>query len=522
MTKTTQPTQNKLINERVVLILSIFIAGLCSIVYELLISTTSSYFLGDSIKQFSITIGVYMAAMGVGSFLSRLIQTDLLRKFILVEIVLGLVGGSCVPLLYFFFASTDLWGFKLLNVLLITAIGLMTGLEIPLFTRIMKIYYPLKINLSNVLSLDYLGALVATLIFPFVLLPWLGTFKSSLIFGLINLSVGFINLWYFADVLEIKKRRAYNVAAWTVGIYFVLMLVFSNVILARWNDGLYRDDIIFYKQTQYQHLVLTKGGDDVRMYINRVIQWSSTDEYRYHEPLVHIPMAVVPYKKNILVLGGGEGLAVRELLKHPEVETITVVDLDDEVFRLAVENPQVIKINNNSLKDPRVIPIAEDAYTFLQNNHQTFDLIISDLPEPSNESLARLYSAEFFRMAQKRLSPYGIFATQATSTFHARKAFWCINSSAQAGGFRYTYPYHAYVPSFGDWGFLMASNIPLDTTDIHINVPTRFLDDPTAKQLFYFEKDLIMDSIPPSTLDQPRLLEYYMEEWEKWGRLSGE
>ncbi len=505
--------------EKIVLIVSIFIAGLCSIIYELLISTTSSYFLGDSIKQFSITIGVYMAAMGVGSFLSRLFKGDLLLQFIGVEIVLGLIGGSSVPILYFIFANSDYWGFMSVMILLIVLIGILTGLEIPLLARIMKEYYPLKINLSNVLSLDYMGALLATLLFPFFLLPWLGTFKSSLIFGIINLLIGFLNLWYFSPWLNVSKKRILSLASFTVLAYFGLMLFFAQSLLSYWNDSLYKDDIIYYEESPYQHIVLTKGGEDVRLYLNRVIQFSSMDEYRYHESLVHIPMSFAPYKGSVLLLGGGEGLAVREILKHKDVKEIYVIDLDPSILDLAVNNPHVKKINQGAMLDPKVIAIPQDAFVFLREKTMLFDVIISDLPDPTNESLARLYSREFFKLAKKRLSPNGIFVTQATSPNLATNAFWCINSSIKAADLN-TYPYQAYVPSFGGWGFIIASNNELDINDISIDVPTEFLDNKTSKSLFEFEKDIILDSIPASTLDKPHVLELYLKDWNKWSKES--
>lgn len=303
--------------EKAILVVNIFIAGLCSIIYELLISTTSSYFLGDSIKQFSITIGIYLAAMGLGSYLSRLLGGQLILRFIEVEILLSLVGGSSVPILYFVFANSTYTHFYLIMILMITLIGLLTGLEVPLLSRILTKHYPLKINLSNVLSLDYIGGLIATLLFPFILLPWLGVYHSSLVFGLVNLSLGVINLRVFRSLLDGNKKRKYWLSVFLAIAYFAIMLVTAGQLLRAWSDTFYRDRIIFTKTTPYQNLVLTKGGDDLRLYINRVIQFSSTDEYRYHEPLVHLPMSQANYRKKVLILGGGEGLTAREVLKYP-------------------------------------------------------------------------------------------------------------------------------------------------------------------------------------------------------------
>ncbi len=505
--------------EKAVLIVSIFIAGLCSIIYELLISTTSSYFLGDSIRQFSITIGLYMAAMGVGSYLSRLFNKELLWRFIETEILLGLVGGISVPLLYLAFIYTGFAGFNGIMIGLILIIGLLTGLEVPLLTQLMKEHYSLGVNLSNVLSLDYLGALIATLLFPFFLLPWFGVFVSSVVFGIANIFLAFINLWHFAPDIPAFRKRVYWAASLGVFFLFAGLLAGSKYLLNEWNDRLYKDRIVFVKTTPYQTLVLTRGGDDLRLYIDRVIQFSSIDEYRYHESLVHPAMSLSAYRKQVLILGGGEGLAAREVLKHPDVEGVTIVDIDPEVFRIAQETPQISALNGGSLNNPKVKLVSEDAFVFLQKNAALYDLIIADLPDPSNDALARLYSSEFYKLIHKRLTPNGVFTTQATSPFHTRDAFWCIEASIRDGGFSHTLPYHAYVPSFGDWGFIAAAKRPIEVRDIKVAVPVKFLDPTTLQKLFLFEPDLLpVDALKANSLDYPTLLGYYLEAWQKWSR----
>ena len=285
------------IPEKTILIIAIFIAGLCSLVYELLISTTSSYFLGDSVKQFSITIGVYMASMGLGSFISRYINTGLLSAFVIVEIILGLTGGASVPILYYFFETLSREEYTLLMILLTAAVGTLTGLEIPLLARIMKKYYPLKVNLSNLLSLDYLGALFATLIFPFVMLPFFGTFRTSIFFGMVNIFLGYVIVWYFSAHFKGRATTILTITSLTFLISFSALLHYAQPLLQRWNDASFTHKMIFSKQTPYQHLVLTKNKNDIRMYINRIIQFSSLDEYRYHESLGLIPLHAATYKK---------------------------------------------------------------------------------------------------------------------------------------------------------------------------------------------------------------------------------
>jgi len=265
---------------------------------------------------------------------------------------------------------------------------------------------------------------------------------------------------------------------------------------------------------------LTKRGEDTRLYLNKMIQWSSIDEHRYHEALVHIPMMQARHRRQILILGGGEGLAVRELLKYPDVEQITIVDLDQAIFDLATEHPIVRKINEQSLSSEKVIPVAQDAYQYLQQTPFLYDLIIIDLPDPSNESLARLYSREFYQLVSKRLAAQGLLVTQATSPFFNLNTYWCIENTMEAAELPYIYPYHAYVPSFGDWGFMMASKVPLDTSRWQLEVPTQFLEKNMIPTLFYFPKDFVEVDSTFSTLDRPAILEFYLDEAGRWNRMG--
>lgn len=500
--------------ESVVLIVSIFIAGLCSIIYELLISTTSSYFLGDSVKQFSVTIGIYMASMGVGSYISRFFEKNLLSKFIALEIMLGFIGGISVPCLYLAFAFTDSYYYFMFS--FIVAIGVLIGMEIPFLTRLMQEYYTLKVNISNILSLDYMGALIATMMFPFLLLPFVGVFKSSLVFGLVNMIIGFINLWGFSSQLNIRRKTIYYIACSLSCLFLILLIFFSQVLLKEWNNGVYEDRVVYAKRSSYQNIVLTKNKNDIRLFLNGGLQYSSIDEYRYHETLVHVPLGTSGSYKRVLILGGGDGLAVREILKHKNIEDIVLVDLDPEVVRLANNNPLVLKLNKGSLKNSKVKVFNEDAFVFLKNNRTKFDVIIADLPDPSNISLARLYSLEFYKLVEKNLDNKGVFLSQATSPFFAKKTFWSIGKTIKESGMRNIYPLHVNVPSFAEWGFVLASKVGIEVNNIKINTKTKFLESRSIAKLFNFDKDLVDKDVNISTLNHPYVLDYYLSEWEYW------
>lgn len=501
--------------QKQVLIGSILIAGLCSIIYELLISTTASYFLGDSIRQFSLTIGIYMAAMGLGSWLSRWFRKDLLLSFIGVEIVLALVGGLSVPLLYLAYAYTD--QVQPIMILLILAVGTLTGLEVPLLTRILEHHDVLARNLSNVLSLDYLGALLATLAFPFLVLPFLGVFQSSLLFGLLNLALGLLNLWYFAPQLQLQRKRVLVWSSMLVSGFLFTLLIFSKGLLHEWTNSLYNDRVIYRQQTPYQTLVMTKYKDDLRLFLNGNLQFSSVDEHRYHESLVHIPLSQHASPQDVLLLGAGDGLAVRELLKYPSIDSITVVDLDPAVVELARQHPHLRSMNQGSLDNPKVNTIAADAMVYLKEHRHRYDIILADLPDPNNVSLARLYSKEFYRLIRQRLKPDGIFTTQATSPYFAPDAFWSVEKSLQAAGFPQVAPYHVQVPSFGDWGFIYASLNPRPIQAVRPRISTRFLTLDAMAEALTFDKDIHpKQAVLASSLDRPMIHRYYMDGWTYW------
>ncbi|MEM6772687.1 MAG: fused MFS/spermidine synthase, partial [Bacteroidota bacterium] len=386
-------------------------------------------------------------AMGIGSFLTKYVQEGELAAFIRTELLLGLLGGLSVPLLYFLFQHQNNTQYQWTMLALVFAIGLLTGLEIPLLTRVMKRYSPLKDNLANVLGFDYVGALAATLLFPFILLPFVGLYSSSLIFGAVNLLLGFGVCWFFRDQLPKRQQRMVYLYTLLGLVGFGLLMAWARPFLAQWEASAYPHRVIYREQSPYQQITLTQNRDDLRLYLNRVIQFSSRDEYRYHEALALIPSASVPQVKQALILGGGEGLLARELLKLPELEKLTIVDLDERVFALADRHQGIRALNAGAMQSKKVQCIATDAAVFLRTDTNHYDLILADLPDPSSESVARLYSTWFFGLAKARLSANGVFATQATSPFHTRKTYWCIHKTLQAVGCEHIHPDQVLVPS---------------------------------------------------------------------------
>lgn len=492
---------------------SIGIIAICGLIYELIIGALSSYLLGDSVEQFSLTLGFYLSAMGLGSFLSRAVRGNLLRTFLLVELAIGLIGGVSAAGLYaaYAIAPRSYW---IIMIATLVLLGTLIGLEIPLLTRIAARYGNLRDTLANVLAVDYLGALVAALLFPLVLLPTIGLTRTAFLTGLFNLLVVGINLRVFGR--DLRGARGLSVVAALLGIGLGLGAVGATDFSAWIEQRLYQDEIVHAEQSAYQRIVITSNGDDTRLYLDRELQFSSRDEYRYHESLIHPAMSLAAPRDRVLIIGGGDGLAVREILKYPDVHSVTLVDLDPAVTHLGQTFGPLVSLNGGSLADPRVQIVNTDGYRYLADSRAQWAVIISDLPDPRNEGLAKLYSREFYSLVRRRLAPGGVFVAQLSSPFFVRQAYWCAVHTIQAAGLT-VQPYHSLVPAFGgDWGFALAAAGPLRWDTAHLTVPTRFLTDARLLTLPQFDPDTADLPTDISTLDQPAILRYYIDAWRHW------
>jgi spermidine synthase len=507
--------------QQITLLFATFIIAICGLIYELLISTLSSYLLGDSVYQFSLVIGLFMTSMGIGAWSSRFIEGELPKQFVRLQLLVGLFGGLSAPLLFFAFAV--LGNYTPFLFLVIILLGTLLGVEIPLVIRILKEHFPLKTNVSNVFTADYIGALIAALVFPLVLMPQLGLMQSGLLIGVLNTAIGLLALFIFRE----KISQYQHLLGYGSVLLLLLILGFfvSSSFVTRMESRLYQDTLIYAENSSYQQrLILTKRNQRLRFYINGALQFDSFDEYRYHESLVHPVMSLVKSVENILILGGGDGLAVRELLSYQAIEKITVVDLDPAVTELFKTKPLLQKINHNALNHPKVNIFNQDAWKFLENNQQLYDVIILDLPDPNTISLSRLYSTVFYKLVKQHLSQAGVLVTQATSPLYSHKAFWSINKTLQqpstAGEITqnwYTLPYHVHVPSFGEWGFILASRQLLKVEQIQLaKRDYRFLAPLSLAQLFEFPKDMEKIDVEANTLSSQPLLKYYQEGWKQW------
>jgi len=495
-----------------ILLASVLLIAACGLVYELVAGALASYLLGDSVTQFSTVIGTYLCAMGVGSWLSRHLGRGLVARFVAVELLVALVGGWSAAVLFLAFAYTG--AFRLVLYLLVGAIGGLVGLEIPLLMRILKDRYTFKDVVANVLTLDYLGALGASILFPILLVPHLGLVRSALLFGLINAGVALWSALLFRRHLGAPRLLAG--ACVTVLCVLAVGMAGANRITNLVEENLYADDVILATSSKYQRIVLTAWKNDLRLFLNSHLQFSSRDEYRYHEALVHPGLAATPWARRVLILGGGDGLAAREVLRYPTIESVTLVDLDPVMTRLFATHPLLSKLNGGSLASPRLHIVNTDAFVWLDGDPDFFDFIIIDFPDPSSYNLGKLYTTAFYRLAAKHLSRNGLLVVQSTSPLFARRSYWCIERTIAEAGL-HTYPYHVYVPSFGEWGFVLAGTRAY-APPTELPGDLRFLTPLTVAQLFDFPVDMRPVAVQPNHLNNQVLVRYYEQEWNEINR----
>jgi spermidine synthase len=492
------------------LLVSVFVVATCGLIYELVAGTLASYLLGDSVTQFSTIIGTYLFSMGIGSYFSKFFKGNLISWFVKIEIMVGLVGGFSSCLLYILFEQ--ILYFRLMLYLLVGITGILVGLEIPLLMRILKDRLEFSELVSKIFTFDYIGALLASIIFPLVLIPFLGILKTSFLFGIFNVAVAWFICYLFASEIADYKR----LKIWAVLSIIVLLSGFIlSERLVKFAESLaYQDKIIYSKSSPYQRIILTKGGNELRLYLNGNLQFSSMDEYRYHEALVHPGLASLKEPKRVLVMGGGDGLAVREILKYASVKEVVLVDLDKMMTDLFQSSDLLSTLNRKSFSSSKVKIINDDAFVWLKNEHSQFDFVVVDFPDPSNYSLGKLYSRSFYKELAKVIMPGGCAVIQSTSPFVARRSFWIINETLKYVGFK-TLPYHCYIPSFGEWGFVLAYKEQLNAPE---NLPgdLKFLTTGSFKQLTEFPPD--MNEVPSevNSLNNQILVHTFEKEWAEY------
>ncbi|MCP4688101.1 MAG: polyamine aminopropyltransferase [Desulfobacterales bacterium] len=536
-----------------------FATGAAGLVLEYIQGAVGAYILGNSIEQFSIVIGLMLFMMGVAAKAQKYFKDELLiEKFILIEITLAVIGGWAPLATYW--AHGVMNDFRFVQYFFVMSIGFLIGLEVPVVLRINEKYArTLSLNIERVFVADYIGSLVGALLWVYVLLRKFPLTESSFILAGVNFSIAVATYGYF-------RFRGLIAGKW----FITALIAITAVNLAAgyrcnrgWNlaleQKLYDDPIVFSKTTPYQHLVMTRSPalGEYRFYINGNLQFSSLDEERYHELLVHPVMALVRDHRRVLVLGGGDGMAPREILKYPDVEEVLLVDLDPGMTELAASDPIFRQLNKGALDDARLVSMTPDGLTpgedlpifqetgvidkatrtpeteevasvrvlnidadkFLSKVRGRWNVVIIDLPDPSSVELVKLYSREFYRKVKRSLSERGMMVVQATSPYHARESFLCIKRTIESAGMR-VIPFHENVPSFGDWGWLLAWKDTLSEThvlrgieEMKFDAPTRYLTPEVFKRALVFGKGELSSSHDEvNTLMFPILLDYYLRE----------
>ena len=494
------------------LLTMVLVIATAGLVYELVMAAVASYVLGDSVTQFSIVIGVYLSALGLGAYASRFVERRLALTFVDVELATALVGGLSAPALFFAFGFTG--AFRLVLYSIVVTVGALVGLELPLLIRILERELSFKELIARALTFDYAGALVGSLAFSLLLVPHLGLVHTSIACGLLNGIVALASTWLLAGRTGTQRRSMAR--ARVRAVLVLLVFFFEGGRLRKVSESaMYPGPMLLAEQSPYQRIVVARRGAGFQLFLNGNLQFSSADEFRYHEALVHPAMAAAREHRRVLVGGGGDGLAVREILEWPGVQSVTLVDLDRRMTSLARHSPLLTGQNHRSFSDPRVHIVNADALVWFGTSRDKLDVVLLDFPDPTNYSLGKLYSRRFYKLAAARLASDGAMVVQSTSPMFARDAFWCVTHTLQSVGLS-TLPYHVFVPSFGEWGYVLARHHAGPQPTRLPPAPLRYLDRDTLRALFDFPPDMSERPTRLNRLDNQALVAYYLGAWARW------
>ncbi|GAA3853810.1 polyamine aminopropyltransferase [Streptomyces sedi] len=505
---------------RFLLLLTVFLCAACGLVYELALVALGGYLIGNTVFQTSLVLSVMVFAMGVGSLAAKPLRSRAVGAFALVEGLLALVGGFSVLLLYVLFAWVGIYTEAMVVVAFV--VGMLIGAEIPLLMTMLQRIKRQEAGgaVADMFAVDYLGALVGGLCFPLMLLPTFGQLKGALVVGAVNAAVGMaVVLWIFR-----RQTRRFVRASLLTTMAVILALLggayaFAEDIEVTARQRLYRDPILLAERTPYQEIVVTRsfaftGGRDLRLFLNGDLQFSSVDEYRYHEALTHPALAGT--RGRVLVLGGGDGLALREILRYPDVEEVTLVEMDPAMTDLGNGFGPLRDLNERSFEDERVNVVHDDAFNWLRDARGPWDAVLIDFPDPEDTATAKLYSVEFYSMLTRVLAPDARVVVQSGSPFFAPNSYWSIEASLREAGLSTT-PYHVDVPSFGNWGFVLAAQSS-DPPDLALSPdapPQRYLSREVLAASSVFPPDRQRPpGIRPNTLMEPVIIEYSKDEWQ--------
>ncbi|MFE2275826.1 polyamine aminopropyltransferase [Streptomyces sp. NPDC059454] len=515
---------------RFLVLAGVFVCAACGLVYELELVALATYLMGDSVTQASVVLSVMVFAMGIGSLAAKRLRRYAAAGFGTVEAVLALVGGCSAMALYAVFAWTGDWGGvwasgpRVLLVAFSLATGLLIGAEVPLLMELIQRIRRQDAGgaVADLSAADYVGALVGGLAFPFLLLPLLGQLTGALITGAVNAVVGgALVLGLFRQDLTRRARRLLTAANVCVLVVLASAAVLVDDFERAARHAMYGSDVRVTLQTDVQEVLLTGGRDGrpLNLFLDGRLRVSGRDELRYHEALVH-PAMHGPHTR-VLVLGGGDGLAVREVLRHTGVHRVDVVEIDAGVVRLARRDPALSALNAHALADPRVRVMTGDAFDWLRGAPPAgYDVVVSDLPHPGIAASTKLYAQEFYGLTRRVLAPGGRLVVHGGAVSSRPRDFWTVDSTLRAAGLR-TAAYRvsgrrtgfAAGPDRGatatahahrDWGFVLAArSLPEPRLDPAGPRPRTLTDASLAADVRAAERTRVT-GLPPSTLVHPR------------------
>jgi spermidine synthase len=546
-----------------VVLIGIMVAlAACGLIYEYLLAHYASRVMGAYETTIFAMIGIMIVSMGIGAFTAKWIRCPF-TGFAWLEVAIGFLGGICVLVMAGAVALTftipswlqSIYGLHpsittdgsivvslqkiamRLPFLIGFVLGIMIGMEIPLIARIREQVHKKRLehNTGTIYGADYIGAGIGAAIWVVFCLK-VPVVVAAVGTGAVNVAAGMLFLIRYGNRL---KRRW---ILWLGHGCLVLMLMVMGVSGSTWmdnmNQALFKDRIVYTKVTPYQHLVVTErivGAGlpaVVSLNINGRLQFSSNDEHIYHSFLTYPAMLSSARHDRVLIVGGGDGLALRDILNWSPQEVV-LIDLDPAMIELfsgkdvklpGTVKKQLLTLNHNALNDPRVDIVTGDAFNEVErlvSNREYFDTIIVDLPDPSHPDLNKLYSDYFYSRLKQLLSADGAIAIQSTSPYHASKAFISIGKTLAAAGFQ-AEQYHANVPSFGEWGWTIGTVRGLKASDrikqvSVLPVPDPWLSLEQISAAFAFAPLLYQQSqaVDINVLGSHRVYQYHHDAWAK-------
>jgi len=545
-------------------VLSILAIGAgCGLVYEYLLSHYAGRVLGAVEEAIYGIISVMMIFMGVGSFLARKIKNPF-AGFAWLELCLALIGASSVLIIGGVFSLVAIFPQILAETfsippdlipkgglvataeaiaqwmpyLVAALLGTLIGMEIPLIGEIRNQIYAdqLKNNTGSIYGIDYLGAGFGALLWVFLMLS-LEVSLAGALTASVNLLIGLLFFYLFRD--KIPSAIYLLMGHAVVALWILQVFSYGSDWAAEMEDMLYRDKVVYHVNTRYQHLVITERITDpakptvLTFFINGRTQFASNDEHIYHAMLTYPALAASARHDKILIIGGGDGLAVRDVLRW-NPKHVLLLDLDHDLVELfktpqieqgKVVNQRLIAENKDAFNDKRVQTIFGDAFVTINTlirDEQMFDAVIIDLPDPNHPDLNKLYSARFYNKVFDLLAGDGAMVVQSTSPYHAKNTFISIGKTIKHAGFKHVQQYHQNVPAFGEWGFTIATKNGLSAKQRLQNLTLWPVDDGwTTKGLvlaaFEFGKHFyqLADEIKINRLGSMVAYQYHYSDWQK-------